>query len=125
MHIVYKLLVCIVPYSCMLTQLYNDLLGVKLVNPNENLLHTLDTWQIFGTRRSYTCLPQCYFSIRLVITYAVSMYTVSRKYIIVIHKIHVADVISCIYYLVIVTILRYGICIFFGVILLCYLCVIF
>ena len=53
------------------------------------------------------------------------MYMVSRKYIIVIHKIHVADVISCIYYLVIVTILRYGICIFFGVILLCYLCVIF
>ena len=38
---------------------------------------------------------------------------------------HVADVISCIYYLVIVTILRYEICIFFGVILLCYLCVIF
>jgi len=45
----------------MLTQLYNDLLGVKLVNPNENLLRTLDTWQIFDTRRSYTCLPQCYF----------------------------------------------------------------
>ena len=41
--------------------LYNDLLGVKLVNPNENLLRTLDTWQIFDTRRSYTCLPQCYF----------------------------------------------------------------
>ena len=38
--------------------LYNDLLGVKLVNPNENLLRTLDTWQIFGTR---TCLPQCYY----------------------------------------------------------------
>jgi len=50
-----------VPYSCMLTQLYNDLLGVKLVNPNENLLRTLDTWQIFDTRRSYTCLPQCYY----------------------------------------------------------------
>ena len=30
-------------------------------NPNENLLRTLDTWQIFGTRRSYTCLPQCYY----------------------------------------------------------------
>jgi len=45
----------------MLTQLDNDLLGVKLVNPNENLLRTLDTGQIFGTRRSYTCLPQCYF----------------------------------------------------------------
>jgi len=47
-HIVYKLLVCIAPYSCMLTQLYNDLLGVKLVNPNENLLRTLDTWQLFA-----------------------------------------------------------------------------
>ena len=61
-HIVYTLLVCIVPYSCMLTQLYHDLLRVKLVNPNENLLRTLDTWQIFGTRQSYTCLQQCYFS---------------------------------------------------------------
>ena len=45
----------------MLTQLYNDLLEVKLVNPNKNLLRTLDTWQIFGTRRSYTGLPQCYY----------------------------------------------------------------
>jgi len=60
-HIVYTLLVCIVPYSCMLTQLYDDLLGVKLVNPYENLLRTLDTWQIFGTRQSYTGLLQCYF----------------------------------------------------------------
>jgi len=60
-HIVYTLLVCIVPYSCLLTQLYNDLLGVKLVNPNENLLRILDTWQIFGTRTSYTGLSQCYF----------------------------------------------------------------
>ena len=32
----------------MLTQLYNNLLGVKLVNPNENLLCTLDTWQLFA-----------------------------------------------------------------------------
>jgi len=45
----------------MLTQLYNDLLGVKLVNPNGILLRTLGTWQIFGTRRSYTGLSQCYF----------------------------------------------------------------
>jgi len=47
-HIVYKLLVCIVPYSCMFTQLYNHLLGLKLVNTNENLLRTLDTWQLFA-----------------------------------------------------------------------------
>jgi len=45
----------------MLTQLYNNLLGVKLVNPNKNLLRTLDTWQIFDTRRPYTGLPQCYY----------------------------------------------------------------
>ena len=32
----------------MLTQLYNDLLGVELVNPDENLLPTLDTWQLFA-----------------------------------------------------------------------------
>jgi len=62
-HIVYKLLVCIVPCSCMLTQLYNDLLGVKLVNPNENLLRTLDTWQIFDTRRSYTGFRSVIFAV--------------------------------------------------------------
>jgi len=61
--IVYKLLVCIVPYSCMLTQLYNDLLGVKLANPNENLLRTLDTWQIFGTRQSYTGFRSVIFAV--------------------------------------------------------------
>jgi len=31
------------------------------VNPNENLLRILDTWQIFDTRRPYTGLQQCYF----------------------------------------------------------------
>ena len=33
----------------MLTHLYNNLLGVTLVNPNDNLLRTLDTWQMFDT----------------------------------------------------------------------------
>jgi len=52
-HIVYTLHVYIVSYSCMLTQLYDDLLRVKLVNLNDDLLHTLAPWQIFDTR-SYT-----------------------------------------------------------------------
>jgi len=63
-HIVYILLVYIVYYSCMLTQLYHDLLRVKLVNLNGNLSCTLDTWQIFGThehtrgpRRPSPCGP--------------------------------------------------------------------
>jgi len=71
-----QLLVCFVPYSCMLTQLYNNLLGVTLVNPNDNLLHTLDTWQIFGTRRSYTGLPQCYFRPLVVMLYFKFMHAV-------------------------------------------------
>jgi len=48
----------------MLTQLYHDLLRVKLVNLNGNLSRTLDTWQIFGThdhtrgpRRPSPCGP--------------------------------------------------------------------
>jgi len=48
--LVHTPLVYIVPYSCMLTQLYHDLLRVKLVTLNDNLLRTLDTWQIFGTQ---------------------------------------------------------------------------
>jgi len=40
----------------MLTQLYVDLLRVKLVNLNDDLLRTLEPWQIIDTR-SYTCLP--------------------------------------------------------------------
>jgi len=34
----------------MLTQLYDDLLRVTLVNLNDDLLRTLDTWHIFGTQ---------------------------------------------------------------------------
>ena len=31
------------------------------MSPNDNLLRTLDTWQIFGIRGPYTWLSQCYF----------------------------------------------------------------
>jgi len=46
----FTLHVYIVPYGCMLTQLYDDLLRVQLVTLDDDLLRTLDNWHIFGTQ---------------------------------------------------------------------------